>query len=201
MSCEEKSQPKVPVVKSKPKPVVVFIGDSLTAGYGVATHERYTALLGKKWPQVVIQNAGVSGDTTAGVLRRLDWILGPAVKVVFLAIGSNDGMRGLAIADIRANLIKIVNMVKNRNITLILAEMRIPPNYGRAYATAFNDLYAALAKDLKVPMMPFFMHDVAGKKALNQSDGIHPNPQGHVRMATAVIAYFDRYRLLPKPAQ
>jgi acyl-CoA thioesterase-1 len=164
-------------------PRIVFLGDSLTAGLGVAPDEAYPALVQQRLretghPHEVV-NAGVSGDTSAGGLRRLDWSLKGQVEVLVVALGGNDALRGLAPDDLERNLGTIIARAHGRGITVLLAGMEAPPNFGAAYTRQFRAVYPALAQRYHVPLVPFLLAGVAGVPGLNQADGIHPNPQGH----------------------
>jgi acyl-CoA thioesterase-1 len=169
---------------------VVFLGDSLTAGLGVDAAHAYPALIQDRlraagYPHLVV-NAGVSGDTSAGGLRRLDWSLKGRVDVIVVALGANDGLRGLSPRDLQANLGTIVERARARNASVLLAGMEAPPNFGAEYTREFRAVYPAVAKKYDVPLVPFLLAGVAGVPALNQSDGIHPNPQGHRMIADLV---------------
>jgi acyl-CoA thioesterase-1 len=202
-----KSQPEAPAAQAPleapataERTTWLFVGDSLTAGFGVAADEIYTAHVeaafrerGLPW---TVRNAGVSGDTTAGVLRRIDWLLGPDVHTVFLVIGGNDGLRGLPVAEAQKNIARIVDAVTAKGARIVLAGMKMPPNYGDEYARAFERIYAAVARDKGVPLMPFFLDQVGGDNALNQPDGIHPNPDGHAKIARNVLQFLDQEKLL-----
>jgi acyl-CoA thioesterase-1 len=169
------------------RPKVVALGDSLTAGYGLVESQSYPALLQQKIDadgyEFEVVNAGVSGDTSAGGLRRLDWALEGDVRVVIVALGANDGLRGLSVAELKGNLTEIIRRARARNAVVILAGMEAPPNYGQEYATAFRQAYRDVAQQERVLFIPFLLDRVAGQSALNQSDGIHPNAQG-----TAIVA-------------
>jgi acyl-CoA thioesterase-1 len=186
----ERSAPSTPAQAAAPAPSpaeatprIVFLGDSLTAGLGVAPSEAYPALVQARirnagLPHEVV-NAGVSGDTSAGGLRRLDWSLKGPVQVLVIALGANDGLRGLAPSDLDANLGTIIERARGRGITVLLAGMEAPPNFGATYTHQFRAVYPAVAKRYDVPLLPFLLDGVAGVPSLNQADGIHPNPQGH----------------------
>ena len=168
----------VSAVKSR----VVFLGDSLTAGLGLEQTEAYPTLIQQKidaagLPYEVV-NAGVSGDTSAGGLSRLDWALEGDVKVMVVALGGNDGLRGLPATELKKNLATIIERAQAKQITVILAGMEAPPNFGRDYITAFRDIYPALAEQYKLPLIPFLLQNVAGIERLNQRDGIHPTAEG-----------------------
>jgi acyl-CoA thioesterase I len=164
------------------RPKIVALGDSLTAGLGLLEAQAYPALLQEKIDAegyaFEVVNAGVSGDTSAGGLRRLDWALDGDVKVLILALGANDGLRGLSVADMKQNLSRIIERAKEEEIVVILAGMEAPPNYGADYTAAFRRVYPDLAQEHGVRLLPFLLDNVAGDTALNQSDGIHPNARG-----------------------
>lgn len=167
--------------------VVVALGDSLTAGQGVARDEAYPALLearlrGEGYPYRVV-NAGVSGDTSAGGLRRVEWVLRTKPEIVIVALGANDGLRGLPVDALRDNLEAIVTRLRASGARVLLASMRVPPNYGDDYARAFAGVFPAVAKRTGVPLAPFLLDGVAGEARLNQPDGIHPTPEGQRVMA------------------
>lgn len=166
---------------------VVALGDSLTSGLGLAPREAYPALLDARlrdagYPIEVV-NAGVSGDTTAGGLRRVDWALDPAVRVMIVALGGNDALRGLPVADMRRNLAAIIERAQSRQVTVILAGMEAPPNLGPEHTAAFRQVYLDLAAQYRVACVPFLLAGVAGDPALNQPDGIHPNAAGARKVA------------------
>jgi acyl-CoA thioesterase-1 len=165
-----------------PRPRVVALGDSLTAGYGLLESQAYPSLLQKLMDQdgyaFEVINAGVSGDTSAGGLRRLDWALEGNVGVLILALGANDGLRGLPIAAMKENLGTIIDRAREKNVVVILAGMEAPPNYGPEYVQGFRAAYRELAARKKVVFVPFLLDNVAGVSTLNQPDGIHPNEAG-----------------------
>lgn len=160
----------------------MFLGDSLTAGLGLTTDQSYPALISKKLKDKGLDyeviNAGVSGDTSAGGLRRLDWSLDGDVRLLIVALGANDGLRGLPTADMKKNLTAILDRAKARHIAVVLAGMEAPPNFGIDYTTAYRKVYSDLAKDYHVRFIPFLLQGVAGDASLNQADGIHPNVRG-----------------------
>lgn len=163
-------------------PRIVFLGDSLTAGLGLPENESYPSLiqarLDREGYAYEVVNAGVSGDTSAGGLRRLDWSLDGNVKVLLLALGGNDGLRGLPTAELKRNLATIIETATARGVQVVLAGMEAPPNNGQEYAAAFRAIYRDLAQQYRVPLIPFLLLGVAGDTALNQADGIHPNTRG-----------------------
>jgi acyl-CoA thioesterase-1 len=164
-------------------PRIVCLGDSLTAGLGVAEENAYPALLEHRLraagQDYEVVNAGVSGDTSAGGLRRLDWSLRGNVRVLIVALGANDGLRGLPVAEMEKNLAAIIERAQSRGIRVLLAGMEAPPNFGPAYTSEFRRVYARLAARYHVTFIPFFLEGVAGRAALNQPDGIHPTAEGH----------------------
>ena len=172
------------------RPKIVVLGDSLTAGLGLLETQSYPHLLQEKIDQDGFQfevvNAGVSGDTSAGGLRRLDWALQEDVRVLIVELGANDGLRGLSVAEMKENLGKIIEGARARNVVVILAGMEAPPNYGPEYAASFRQAYRELALKYKVPFVPFLLDKVAGQASLNQADGIHPNPEGAAIVANTV---------------
>jgi acyl-CoA thioesterase-1 len=177
------------------KPRIVFLGDSLTAGLGLPSDQSYPALIGKKLNdrgyEFEIVNAGVSGDTSAGGSRRLDWSLEGDVRALVLALGANDGLRGLPTDDMKKNLQLVLDRAKSRNIPVVLAGMEAPPNNGPEYTRAFRQVYTDLAKEYDVRFVPFLLLGVAGNPALNQGDGIHPNARGAEVVADLVLAELE----------
>ena len=169
---------------------VVLLGDSLTAGLGLPETQAYPALLQQKieaagYPFEVV-NAGVSGDTTAGGLRRLDWSLDGDVRVLVLALGANDGLRGLPVSQMEANLERVITAARARGIIVVLAGMEAPPNYGAEYTSGFRSVYTRLAGKHELVLIPFLLDRVAGISSLNQGDGIHPNAEGASIIADTV---------------
>jgi acyl-CoA thioesterase I len=180
---EARKAPQAPEAPHAPQaPRIVFLGDSLTAGLGLAPEQSYPSLIGKRLKErgydYEIVNAGVSGDTSAGGLRRLDWSLDGDVRVLIVALGGNDGLRGLPTKELKKNLAAVLDRARDRKISVILAGMEAPPNNGADYTRDFRNVYADLAKEYKVRFIPFLLQGVAGDAGLNQSDGIHPNVRG-----------------------
>jgi len=167
---------------ARARPRIVALGDSLTAGLGLPTGSAYPALLEQRLTDsgmdFEVVNAGVSGDTSAGGLERLDWALQGDVRVLIVALGANDGLRGLPLDQMRRNLSQIIERAQARGIKVVLAGMEAPPNYGRDYIAGFHNVYPELAAQYKVALVPFLLQNVAGKATLNQRDGIHPTPEG-----------------------
>jgi acyl-CoA thioesterase I len=170
------------VTASTSRPRIVFLGDSLTAGYGLAKEESVPALIQARlrtqgYPYDVI-NAGVSGDTSAGGLSRLDWSLEGNVRILVIELGANDGLRGLPVANMKRNLTEVITRAQARSIKVVLTGMEAPPNFGAVYTDEFRQVYHDLAKLPGVTFMPFYLDGVAGIPHLNIADGIHPNAEG-----------------------
>jgi acyl-CoA thioesterase-1 len=163
-------------------PRIVFLGDSLTAGLGLDAEQSVPSLVQKHLDaegyKYEVVNAGVSGDTSAGGLRRLEWSLDGDVRILVVELGANDGLRGLPVAQMKQNLRTIVQTAKKRGIDVLLTGMEAPPNYGAAYTSEFRRVFRDVAAEEHVAFMPFFLYEVAGIPALNIADGIHPNPAG-----------------------
>jgi acyl-CoA thioesterase-1 len=174
-----------------------MVGTSLTAGLGLDPEEAYPALLQRKADSlglhVDIVNAGLSGETSAGALRRIDWLLRGPADVVVIETGANDGLRGLNVDSTRANLRAIIGKVKAARpaARILLAQMEAPPNLGAKYTAAFSAMYQDVAKEEGVGIMPFLLQGVAGVTSLNQSDGIHPNERGEEIVAANVWAALE----------
>jgi acyl-CoA thioesterase-1 len=171
---------------------LLAIGDSLTAGYGLPPGEgfvpRLQAALDARGRSVRVIDAGVSGDTTAGGLARLDWALAENPDAVLLELGANDGLRGLPPQQVRANLNAILDRLAARNLPVLLAGMLAPPNFGAAYGREFVAVFQDLARERPdLIFYPFFLEGVAGERALNQPDGIHPNEQGVAKVVRGIL--------------
>lgn len=187
---------------------VVFLGDSITAAYGVDPVQGYVSLIQKKidaqgWNVRAI-NAGVSGDTTAGGVRRLDWSLKDGADVLVIALGGNDGLRGVDPATIKSNLQAIVDGSKKRApaADLILCGMMMPPNYGGDYTRRYAAVFTDLARANRLTLVPFFLKGVGGIDQMNQPDRIHPTPAGHALIADTVWSHLEpllRRRLTSSP--
>ena len=169
---------------SEPK-VILFFGDSLTAGYGLSPEEAFPALIEKKCIEngtpCKTVNAGLSGETSAGGLSRIEWILRQPIDVFVLELGANDGLRGLPLEQTKKNLQSIIDKVKakNPNVKIVIAGMMVPPNMGPDYTSSFRKIFPELAKKNSATLIPFLLEDVAGLEELNLEDGIHPNQEGH----------------------
>lgn len=163
-------------------PEILVFGDSLTAGFGLPPEASFPARLEAKLREAGIAarvvNAGVSGDTTAGGLARLDWALADKPDLVILELGANDALRGIDPGTVRANLDKMIAKVQASGAKLLLAGMRAPPNWGEEYQDKFDRIYPELARARDVPLYPFFLDGVAMNPELNQPDGLHPNEHG-----------------------
>jgi len=173
--------------------VIVAFGDSLTAGLGVKPEQSYPARLEARLRaegySYRVVNAGVSGDTTAGGLRRIDWALRNKPDVVIVALGANDALRALDLGSVHANLDAIVVRFQKAGVRVLLAGMEVPPNYGARYARDFRAIYADVARKRGVAFMPFLLDGVAANPALNQPDGIHPTAEGYAVIVNRLWPY------------
>ena len=173
------------------RPRIVAFGDSLTAGLGVNRDDAYPAQLQRRLDELDYRyrviNAGVSGDTTAGGLRRVPWVLGSKPDLVILELGANDGLRGLSLEQTKNNLSGIIMQLQQAGVTIILAGMKLPPNYGQDYTRGFEVIYPDLARHFSLALIPFFLEGVAASPALNQADGIHPTKDGYRIVAEQVL--------------
>ena len=181
-----------PAAPSTNRPRIVVLGDSLTAGLGLAARDAYPALLQQQVDagglNFEVVNAGVSGDTSAGGLERLDWALQGDVRILVVALGGNDALRALPPEELKRNLARIIERAQSRGIAVVLAGMEAPPNFGRDYIVSFHNVYPALAKQYQVAFVPFLLQGVAGNDTLNQRDGIHPTAAGARILADTVWA-------------
>ncbi|MFL6590953.1 MAG: arylesterase [Chthoniobacterales bacterium] len=174
------------------KKSVVFLGDSLTAGLGVQSSEAFPQLVAEKIKAAGlpfdVENAGLSGDTTAGGLRRIDWLLQRPIDVLVVELGANDGLRGLDLNSMKTNLQMIIDKTKAKNaqVKIVLAGMQVPPNLGADYAAGFQRVFSELAQTNNATLIPFLLEGVGGHRELNQADMIHPNPSGHRIVAELV---------------
>ena len=200
-AAEDSTRPPAPVVVPAPPaaaqgPKVAFLGDSISAGLHLPSDQAFPAVLQRtlaaRGKPFELLNAGVSGDTTAGGLRRVDWILKQKPALVVVELGANDGMRGMPVAEIEQNLRAIVERIREHGAAVLLLGMRIPQSYGRSYVEAFDAIYPRIAKELKVDFVPFFMQTVATDPKMNLPDGIHPTQQGHERLAETVAGPLEQ---------
>lgn len=210
-ACGPRAEPDAaysgPAAESGPaapaRPRVVCLGDSLTAGLGLSPEEAYPALLQQRvtaagYPHEVV-NAGVSGDTSAGGLRRLDWSVDEDTRVLVVALGANDGLRGLPVPELQRNLGDIVRRAQGEGVSVLLAGMEAPPNFGQAYVREFRQAYADLARSTGVSFVPFLLDGVAGVAHLNQADGIHPTSEGQRVIADLLWRQLEPLLEKPKP--
>ena len=174
---------------------IMILGDSLTEGYGVPEEESYPALLEKKLNDLLgpktqldyeVINGGISGATTSGGVSRIEWFLSAKPDYLLVALGGNDGLRGIPVSEISKNIGSILSAAKQNKIPVMLAGMKLPPNYGETYATSFTGAFDQLAKDHAVPYIPFLLEGVGGNPEMNLPDRIHPNPSGHRVMCETV---------------
>jgi len=185
-SATEESEDNSEAENSK---TILFFGDSITAGYGLETDEAFPNLIQQRLDSLgygyTVINAGLSGETTAGGLNRIDWVLKQNVEIFVLELGANDGLRGVPLAETRSNLNKIVDYVQDKNseTKIILAGMQIPPNLGADYTTEFRNLFPELAEKENIYLIPFILDGVAGDPELNQQDGIHPTAEAQPILA------------------
>ena len=173
------------------RPCIVAFGDSLTAGLGVQADESYPAQLQRRLDSLGyhyrVINAGVSGDTTAGGLRRVPWILNNKPELVILELGANDGLRGLPVDHTKSTLRQIIRQLQEAGTRVVLAGMKLPPNYGQDYTASFEAMYQVLAKEHRLSLIPFFLEGVGGSSSLNQADGIHPTKAGYEVIVEQVL--------------
>jgi acyl-CoA thioesterase-1 len=188
------------------RPVLLVLGDSLTAGYGLDPSQAYPAQLQKKIDaaglDVEVVNAGLSGETSAGGARRVNWLLRRRVDVLLLELGANDGLRGIPLDSTRKNLQHIIDETRGRypHAQVVIAGMLVPPNLGPDYSQRFRDLFRDLAEKNQATLIPFLLEGVAGKPELNQADGIHPTPDGHKLVAENVWKVIRPLLLQLKPS-
>lgn len=178
---------------------IVFFGDSITAGYGLAMEDAFPNLIQQRIDSLGLNyqvvNAGLSGEASAGGLNRIDWILRSNPDIFVLELGGNDGLRGLSIQETEANLKAMIDKVRkaNPNTKIILAGMQIPPNLGQEYTKSFQEVFPKVAREKNVELIPFLLQNVGGEKELNQSDGIHPNADGHKIVAETVWSFLKKH--------
>jgi acyl-CoA thioesterase-1 len=174
-------------------PRILFLGDSLTEGYGVQKEESFPSLLENKLKQdlkmndLKIINAGIGGATSASGLSRLEWHLKTKISHLIIALGSNDALRGLKPADTMKNLDLVIDRALKANVKILILGAKAPPNYSKAFTNEFDSLFLNLSKKYKLPLVPFILEGVAGNPNLNQADGIHPNPEGNKIIADKLL--------------
>lgn len=182
---------------SPPPKVVLFYGDSLTAGYGLSVEEAFPAIIEKRLNQkgkaIKVVNAGLSGETSAGGLNRLEWVLKQPVDIFVLELGANDGLRGLPLEQTQKNLQAIIDKVSTKypKVKIVIAGMLVPPNMGPDYTASFRKIFPEIAKKNKATLIPFLLQGVAGDEKLNIADGIHPNVEGHKIVAENVLKVIE----------
>ncbi len=185
------------LMKSEANGTILFFGNSLTAGYGLDPKQAFPSLIQDRLDSLAkpytIINAGLSGETTSGGRNRLDWVLNQKTDIFILELGANDGLRGIALAETRANLLAIIHAVREKNpdTQIILAGMQIPPNMGQSYTREFRTIFPDIAEKNDVQLIPFLLEGVAGIPELNQEDGIHPTAKGHKIVANNVWAVLE----------
>ena len=183
--------------KDENKKIILFFGNSITAGYQLEMSKAFPALIQEKLDSLGYSyktvNAGLSGETSAGGKGRIDWVLGTVPDVFFLELGANDGLRGLSLEETPKNLQSIIDAVKsvNPDVQIIIAGMMVPPNLGKDYTSKFSEIFPDLAKKNEATYIPFLLEGVAGDPKLNLPDGIHPNPEGHQIVAETVWDYLE----------
>lgn len=175
---------------------VLILGDSLTEGYGVAKENSFPSVLEQElkkdgYPQTQIINAGISGSTSSSGLSRFKWSLKGKPDILVLALGANDGLRGLSPTEMKKNLKSVIDLAKKNEVRVLLAGMKAPPNLGKTYTSAYEKVFKELSKEEHVPLIPFLLEGIAGESTLNQSDGVHPNETGHRQMAKTVKKYLE----------
>lgn len=200
LGCERKemTQPAAPKQQSAPaeEGIIVAVGDSLTAGYGLDETNAYPAQLERRlreagYPWRVV-NAGISGETSSGALSRVKWVLTLKPDIVVLVTGANDGLRGIDPKVTEKNLDEMIRTLKERNVTVVLGGMKMVTNLGRAYTGAFSAVYPAVARRHDLILVPFFLDGVAGRADLNQDDGIHPTAEGYRVVVDTVFPFVTR---------
>lgn len=205
ISCSEKkteitqTEPvseKAPEAKTDEK-VILFFGNSLTAAYGIDPEDGFAGLTQERIDSLGVDykviNGGLSGETTAGGLSRLDWFLEDEPAIFILELGGNDGLRGIKVSESKSNLLKMIDKVRAKfpDTKIILAGMQIPPNMGQEYAGEFTDMYPAVAKEKNVTLIPFLLENVGGIPELNLPDGIHPTEEGHKIVFETIWPYIQ----------
>jgi len=183
---------------------ILILGDSLTEGYGVSPAQAYPSLLEKKlnstsqtgYKSFEVINGGVTGSTTSGGVSRIGWHMQSPPDFLLLALGGNDGLRGIPTQESKQNLRKIIVSAQQHKVPVMLAGMKLPPNYGAIHLEAFENMFPELADELKIPLLPFLLEGVGGKPTMNLPDRIHPNPEGHQMICQTVFQHLIKH--LPK---
>jgi len=176
---------------------ILILGDSLTEGYGVSPDQAYPALLEQKLnasrlpghPPYEVFNGGVTGSTTSGGASRIDWYLKTPPDYLVVALGGNDGLRGISPKESKKNLASILDRAKQLGVPVLLAGMKMPPNYGLDYRKSFENIFPELAREKKVPLLPFLLEEVGGEPTMNLPDRIHPNPEGHKKICQTMYQH------------
>lgn len=180
------------------RPIVLFLGTSLTAGLGLSEGQAYPAIIQTRLDSLKydyrVVNAGVSGETSAGGLRRIEWLLRAPVSVLVVELGANDGLRGQDIGAMKTNLLAIIDGTREvyPDVKIIVVGMEAPPNFGSAYTTRFHDVFREIALEKNAELVPFLLEGVAGIDSLNQADGMHPTQLGQQILADNVWAVLER---------
>jgi acyl-CoA thioesterase-1 len=179
------------------KKLILFFGNSLTAGYGIEAEDAFPGLVTSRIDSLGLDyriiNGGLSGETTASGVARLDWFLEEEPDIFILELGGNDGLRGIAISETEKNLRAMIQMVKEKypKTKILLAGMQIPPNMGQEYASGFRDLYPRISQEENITLIPFLLEGVAGNPALNLPDGIHPTEEGHLIVFETIWGFLE----------
>ena len=183
--------------KSEKNTKILILGDSLTDGYGIDRKDAFATLIQQEliqtYPNLKIINGGQPGATTASGVKRLKWYLRSRPDIILIALGSNDGLRGITVESSKKNLSNIIQEAKQKNIPVGLIGAKVPPNYGKEYSNAFDKIFVDLKKEENVPLLPFILKDVAGNKDLNLADGIHPNEEGHKVISKHILKFIQEH--------
>lgn len=174
---------------------ILFLGDSLTEGYQLSKEEAYPALIEKELKKnnknIKVINGGVSGATSASGMKRMDWYLKAKPDILVLALGANDGLRGLKVTETEKNLSQVIEKAQGRGISVILAGMKMPTNMGEVYRSQFENIFPKIAKKYSIKLIPFILEGVGGVPKYNLPDGIHPNAKGHEIMAKTILKVLE----------
>lgn len=171
---------------------LTILGDSVTEGYGIAKTDAYPSLLEKELKGWKVVNSGISGSTSASAPGRMKWALKAKPSAVLLALGGNDGLRALSVKEMKKNLAEAIDLAQKAEVQVLLAGYEAPPNYGGSYTRSFREVFRELAKEKKVPLYPFILEGVAGESKLNLADGIHPNVEGHKKIAGKILPFLKK---------